>query len=195
MHAGLGLQKAVGVVAGDHDGRTLQASLVAVQIVQQFCLEVVALCPAVVHPVEHFCPVLRLCAACAGVECQNGIGAVIFAGQQGCQFQRFQFLDETVCLFVQLGVGFFFALFHGQFNEGEDVIQRLFHLLILVDAVFQGLYFLEYLLGILQIAVKIRVCHLLLQFVITCLCLFNAQHLVQFFQVFAVVTHCDTQFI
>ena len=151
-----------------------------------------ALCPAVVHPVEHFCPVLRLCAACAGVECQNGIGAVIFAGQQGCQFQRFQFLDETVCLFVQLGVGLFFALFHGQFNEGEDVI---FHLLILVDAVFQGLYFLEYLLGILQIAVKIRVCHLLLQFVITCLCLFNAQHLVQFFQVFAVVTHCDTQFI
>ena len=195
MYAGFRLQEAIGVIAGDHDRCTFQTSFVAVQIVQQFCLEVVAFCPAVVHTVEHLCPVLCLSAACSGVECQNGVGTVILAGQQRSQFQGFQFLDELVRFLVEFRVGFLLALLHGEFDQGENVVQRFFHFLILFNAVFQRLDFLQYLLGIFQIAVEIRICHLLLQCIITSLCLFNAQYLVQFFQVLAVITHRDTQFI
>ena len=83
VDAVLTLQKAVGVIPLDGDGRGFDARLVAVLIVQDLVDKAVALGPAGVHPVEHLGPVLGLGAAGAGVDGQDGVGVVILPGEQG----------------------------------------------------------------------------------------------------------------
>ena len=46
--------------------------------------------PAGVHPVEHLAPVLGLGAAGAGVEAENGVAAVVLAGEQSGQIGLLQ---------------------------------------------------------------------------------------------------------
>ena len=75
MDAVLTLKIAVGVLALDHDRRALETGLVAVEIVEHLELEAVLVRPLHIHAVEHLRPVLRLGAAGAGVEGQNGVAA------------------------------------------------------------------------------------------------------------------------
>ena len=82
VDAVLALEIAVGVLALDHDRRALDAGLVAVEIVQHLELEAVLVRPLHIHAVEHLRPVLRLGAARAGVEGQNGVAVIVLAGEQ-----------------------------------------------------------------------------------------------------------------
>ena len=88
----LALQVAVGVFALHHNGSTFQASLIPVQIVQGFHLVAVALRPAVIHPEQHFRPVLGLGAAGPRVEGEDGIVFVVFPGEQGGKLHRGNFI-------------------------------------------------------------------------------------------------------
>ena len=68
VHAGFGLQPAIGVVALDEDGRGLDAGLFAGVLFEQLDLVAVLLGPARVHAQQHRGPVLALGAAGAGVD-------------------------------------------------------------------------------------------------------------------------------
>ena len=85
VHAVLTLEVAVGILTLDGNGGALEAGLVAVQVVQRLAHVAVALRPAGVHAEEHLRPVLGLGAARAGVKGEDGIGAVILAGEQSGQ--------------------------------------------------------------------------------------------------------------
>src|SRR6266436_7696652 len=67
MHAGFGLQPAIGVVTADLDGGGFDAGLFALRLLQIFDLEAVLLGPARIHAQQHRGPVLTLGAAGAGV--------------------------------------------------------------------------------------------------------------------------------
>src|SRR5882724_9114560 len=68
VHAALGLQPAIGVVARDPDGGRFQAGLLAGALLDPLDLVAVLLGPARVHAGQHLRPVLRLGAAGAGMD-------------------------------------------------------------------------------------------------------------------------------
>ena len=82
MDAVLTFQQSVGVFTFDGHHGGLDARLVAFLVVQRFPRKAMALRPAGIHPVEHLAPVLRLGAAGAGVELENHIIGIVFAGEQ-----------------------------------------------------------------------------------------------------------------
>ena len=82
VHAALGLQPAIGVVAADLDGRGFDAGFFALGFLEILDLEAVLLGPARVHAQQHLGPVLAFGAARAGMDLEIGIEAVGLAGQQ-----------------------------------------------------------------------------------------------------------------
>ena len=81
MHAGFGSQQPERVVAGDGDRGALDAGLVAVLVVDDLALEAAALAPLQVHLEQHRRPVLRLGAAGARMDRDDGVAAVVLAAQ------------------------------------------------------------------------------------------------------------------
>ena len=81
MDAGLGQQHAVGEVAVDRQRGALDARLVAGLHVHHFALEAAALGPADVHAQQHLGPVLRLGAAGAGMDGDDGVAAIVLAAE------------------------------------------------------------------------------------------------------------------
>ncbi len=82
MHAVLGLQPAVGVLALDLDGRGFDAGGFAVALLDECDLVFVLLGPARVHAQQHRSPVLALGAARAGMHFEIGVVGIGFAGEQ-----------------------------------------------------------------------------------------------------------------
>ena len=82
MHARFGLQPAVGVMALDHDGRRLDAGLVAGRLLDDLDLELPPLRPAHVHAQEHARPVAALGAARARMDFDIAVVAVRLAREQ-----------------------------------------------------------------------------------------------------------------
>ena len=86
-------QQAVGVVADDDQRRALDARFVARLEVDDLALEAAALGPAQVHPQQHLGPVLRLGAAGARMDRDDGVLAIVLAaehllGLAGVDFAR-----------------------------------------------------------------------------------------------------------
>ena len=163
MDAVLALQIAVGVFALNKDGGGLDTRLVTGLVVHELVGVAVALGPAGVHPVQHLRPVLGLGAAGTGVEGENGVVAVILAGQQGGQtaladlfFQRVVTLHHV----VQLG-GIVLLLRH--FAQGQGILPLGHQLVVLFDLVLQTLDLTAHLLAALQIVPEALLLRLLLE--------------------------------
>ena len=88
MHAGLGEEQAVRVVAGDGERRALDAGLVAGLQVDDLALEAAALGPAQVHAQQHLGPVLRLGAARARMDRDDRVLAIELARRASCGSRR-----------------------------------------------------------------------------------------------------------
>ena len=87
VHADLGLEPAVGVVALDAEGGRLDAGHFAAGDLQQLGLPAAVLAPAQVHAQQHLGPVLRLGAAGAGLDVDEGVVGVHLAGEHALEFQ------------------------------------------------------------------------------------------------------------
>ena len=141
-----------------------------------------ALCPAGVHAVEHLRPVLRLGAAGAGVEGENGVVGVIFAAEQCRQtaladllLQRLVAADDLLQL---AGV----ILLLGHFAQGQGVLPLADQLVVLLDLVLQPLHLTAHLLAALQIVPEALLLRLLLQLGQLLTGLGDAQRLLQLAQ-------------
>ena len=163
VDAVLALQKAVGVLALDGDGRGFDARLVAVLIVQDLIGEVVALRPAGVHPVEHLGPVLGLGAAGAGMEGQDGVVAVVLPGEErghpGLLDLLLQGLETGLQLFQQLLILRLLA----HLAQGRQILPLGHQLVLAGDLVLQLLEALLHLLGSLQVVPEAVLGSLVLQ--------------------------------
>ena len=76
VHAVLAPQVAERVVARDAEARAVDPGLVALLVVDDLGLEAAALAPAQVHAQEHLRPVLRVVAARARVDADDGVRVV-----------------------------------------------------------------------------------------------------------------------
>ena len=152
----LALEEAVGVVALDLDGRGLDARLVAILVIHDGVLIAVALRPADIHAVEHGRPVLCLRAARAGMQRQERVVRVVFAGQQGSQPHRLCLFGEVLILALQLLEHGVVVLLDGHLAHGVHIVPRRAELLIILAFVLEGLQPLLDLLGVLYVVPEIR---------------------------------------
>ena len=88
VHADLGLQQAVGVLAVDFESDGLDARAFALQPVGDHGLEAVALRPAQVHAQQHFGPVLAFGAAGAGMDGHDGAARASFSPESSMAVSR-----------------------------------------------------------------------------------------------------------
>ena len=87
VHAVLGAQVPVGVVAGDLERRALDAGHLALGLLEHFDAEALALAVLGVHALEHLRPVLRLGAARAGLDVDEAVVRVERIGEHAAEFQ------------------------------------------------------------------------------------------------------------
>ena len=121
MHAGLGLQPAIGVRAADLQRRRLDAGLLALALLQQLHLVAVLLGPAHVHAHQHLGPVLRLGAAGAGVDLDIAVVGVGLAGQQALDLAPLRLLGQRAQRRHAVGDHRRVALGLGQLDQFERV--------------------------------------------------------------------------
>ena len=81
MDAALGLEVAVGVLAGDFEGGGLGSHFFPLHVVDEIDFVAAALCPALVHPEHHVGPVTGFGATGAGVDVQVGVASIKLAGE------------------------------------------------------------------------------------------------------------------
>ena len=105
VHAGLGAQPAIGVLANDVHGRTFYTRDFASGSLDDFSLEFVRLGPAQIHPEEHFRPVLRLGAAGAGLDVEVRVVGIHFAGEHAPEFEALDARLEAPQVALHFGCG------------------------------------------------------------------------------------------
>jgi hypothetical protein len=88
MHAGLGAQVAVGIVAGNLERCALDARDIAVGLFQHFDLKTFAFAIAQIHAQQHRCPVLRFGAAGAGLDVDEAVVRIHRVGKHAAEFHR-----------------------------------------------------------------------------------------------------------
>ena len=137
VDAVLTLEIAVGVLALDHDRRALDAGLFAVDIVHHLELEAVLVRPLHIHTVEHLRPVLRLGAARAGVEGQNGVAVIVLTGEQRREADLLDPLLQIGEALLQLGQQAGVVHLVAHVDEGEQVVARGDELFKAVDLILQ----------------------------------------------------------
>src|SRR5665648_1163360 len=87
VYAALCREQAVGVLTVETHGGALDARFSAAGRLVELDPEAPAVSPAKVHAQQHLGPVLRLGAASARVDSQNGVAVIVFAAEQAFFFQ------------------------------------------------------------------------------------------------------------
>ena len=103
VHAALGLEVAVGVLALHGDGGARDARLVAGQDVHQFHRVSLALGPAGVHAQQHARPVAALGSSCAGVDLEEAADHIVRVAEHVAEFEFVHALFERACGLLQFG--------------------------------------------------------------------------------------------
>src|SRR4051794_24155846 len=96
MDACFSEHQAVGVVAVDFERRALDPRFVTRLCIHDLALEAAALCPAQVHPQQHFRPVLRLGAAGARMNRDDRVLPIVLPAEHLLGFAGVDFLSELV---------------------------------------------------------------------------------------------------
>ena len=104
VHAALGAEQTVCVLAGGPERRRLDPSFLAGACLQQLDLEAAALSPAHQHPQHHLRPVLRVGPTGAGVHRYERVAGVIPPGEQALLLELRQALLDRRDLLVDLAL-------------------------------------------------------------------------------------------
>ena len=137
MHAVFALQIAVGVLTLDHDRRALETGLVAVEIVEHLEFKAVLVRPLHIHAVEHLRPVLRLGAARAGVERQNGVAVVVFAGKERRESRLLHIGFELFVALFELWQQARVVHLRSHVDQREQIVARGNELFVAVNFILQ----------------------------------------------------------
>ena len=157
MHAGFGLEPAIGIVAADLDGGGLDAGLFALGLLQIFDLEAVLLGPARIHAQQHRGPVLALGAAGAGVDFEIGVEAVGLAAEQRFEFAARDFLLQGFQRGLGLGHHACIVLGLAELDHADIVLKLALDLADAAERVLQRGPLLHQLLRLLGIVPEIGV--------------------------------------
>ena len=123
VHAGLGAQPAEGVVTLHPDRRALDARDLAGRHLDELALEAAPLGPAQIHAQQHLGPVLRLGAAGARLDIEEGVGGVHRPGEHPLEFECAQALVERVQIGLDRGGGFLVLFLGRELQQLGRVVQ------------------------------------------------------------------------
>jgi hypothetical protein len=126
MHAGFGLEPAIGILAADLDGGRLDAGFFALGLFQVFDLETVLLGPAGVHAQQHRSPVLTLGTAGPGMDFEIGVEPIGLARKQGFQLAARNFLFQLLERILRLEHDARIVLGLAEFDHADIVIELAF---------------------------------------------------------------------
>ena len=179
VYAVFAFEHTISVGALDHHGSALHAGFVTVQIVQQLHGVAVGIGPAVVHTIQHLCPVLCFSAARTGVEGENGVAVVIFTVQHGHQLQIvhsfFHLFHGLLALGDQVRVVFFLQ----HFQHGLCILVQSRQLFIAFQLAAQGAQLIIHLLAGLLVIIKAGHGHFIFQFSHALFAAFNGKRFAQ----------------
>ena len=128
---------AVSVRALNAECYALQAGLFAVQKIHNLALKAVFLAEAGIHTVQHIRPILRLGAACTGVQREDAVVVIIRAAEQYLDLQFLQIGRESVKVMLHLFGQRFITLLGAQLPQGMDILQALTQRVIIADNRFK----------------------------------------------------------
>lgn len=94
--------------------------------------------PADVHAEEHLDPVLSFGAAGAGVEGDDGVVGVVFAGEHEGKFKVFDVFAQGAYGGGDFGVDAFVVFVHAQLPQGGGVVVAAGEVGVLADVVFEA---------------------------------------------------------
>ncbi len=164
MHAGLGLEPAIGVCALDLKGRGFQPRFLAGVRFDQLDLIALIVGPAHIHAEQHFGPILAFRAACARVDFEERIVGIGLAREQGLDLALLGFVAQRGDAAFRIGDNFRIALFFAQLDERHSIVEPGFEVRIGVDGGFEMLTFAHELLRARGIAPEVGVFRELVQF-------------------------------
>ena len=156
VHAALGLQPAIGVLALDAHGGRLDAGLLARALLQPFELVAAGVGPAHIHAQQHLRPVLRLRATRPGIDFQIAVIAVGLAGKQALQPPALRPVPKR--LEIRLGlVHRRLVLFRlAELVKRDCVVERAFQRPVALQPVGQPRPFAHHLLGARRVVPQFR---------------------------------------
>ena len=125
VHAVLGLQPAIGVVALDLDRRRLDAGLFALGLFDVIDLVTVLLRPAHIHAQQHRRPVLALSTAGTGVNFEISLVGVGLARQQRLELAPRHFGLELAQACLRVGDDVAVALHLAKLEQGHLIVEVL----------------------------------------------------------------------
>jgi hypothetical protein len=157
MHAVLGLEPAVSIVALDLHGRRLETRLFARRLLEPLDLVTVLLGPAHIHAQQHVGPVLALGAARAGMHFQICVVAIGFAGEQSLELAPRGFGLQSLERLFGFGDGRGVVLGLAELDHGELVFQLLLDAADGFELVFERGALLHDLLGARGIVPEARI--------------------------------------
>ena len=160
MDAFFRFQIAIGVFAFDAEGSALDARFITGLHIQDGQFVAIAFSPAGVHADEHLCPVLSFRTAGTGVEGDEGVALVVFAGQEEPYFPLFDVLEQVVVLLFNVFGKGGVAVFHGHFQIVAEVISFADEFFVAFDFRLEQRRFLGNLLGLVRVIPEGRVTHL-----------------------------------
>src|SRR5208283_3590547 len=134
-----------GVVAVNRECGRLDSGFFAGLVVVHFGFEALALGPAQIHTQKHVGPVLRLGAAGAGMDGDDGVARVVIAGKQSFSFDAIDQFAEGVEFALQVG-SYIFAFF-AEIKIGGDVAGTAGQVAFERQNAFEALAFAHDLLG------------------------------------------------
>jgi hypothetical protein len=127
MHAGLGPQPAVSVVAGEVDARALDAGDFAVADVDDLGLEAVLLAPAQVHAQQHLRPILRFGAARSRLDVEERAVRVHLAGEHALELELLDVALQRREVALDGLCGRLVVFFDGQGQQLAGVLEPIGH--------------------------------------------------------------------
>ena len=157
MHARLGLEPAIGVVALDQERGALDPGLFAVGHLDDLDLELPPFGPAGIHALEHVGPVLALGAAGTRMDFEIGVEAVGLAREQGLDLPARGLLLDRLDRVLALGDGGLVALHLAEFDQRRGVLEILLELLDRGDGLVELLTLAHDLLRGLRIVPEVGV--------------------------------------
>ena len=151
VNAGFRAQPAVGVVADQFDGRALDARHLARALIDDLGLEAVRIRPLKIHAQQHRGPVLRLGAAGAGLNIQEGIVRVHFAGEHALKLESFDFRGRPVHIGLDPCGGRQIVLLRSQIDQLGGIVQTALEMIQADDDLLEFGAFLAQFLRALRV--------------------------------------------
>ena len=141
MHALLRFEIAVGVVALDSERHALDSRFVACEEVEFSASPARAFNVSRVHTIKHRAPILRFRSACACMESEDCVQAVVLAAEQSGQRQTLDVFAEFVYACDEILVLFFILFKFDDINRVDHIVNAGNHLFELLEFALKLTYF------------------------------------------------------